>query len=92
MLAGLRGRRSSASPTAGEGTGDDAHLPAELLETEPGLVCRPIHTSDRCHQQDVSDPTAVPGPAKAAAIGAPAPGWQMKSKYSQSSLPVLLYD
>uniref|UniRef100_A0A8D0EY64 Secreted frizzled related protein 4 n=1 Tax=Strix occidentalis caurina TaxID=311401 RepID=A0A8D0EY64_STROC len=74
MLAGPCGRQSSASLTPGEGTGDDTHLQsAELLQTEPGLLRQHIHTPDRCHQRDVSDPTAVPGPAKAAAIGAPAP-------------------
>lgn len=73
-------------------SGDTHLLSAELLESEPGLLHWPVHTLDQCHQQDVPNPTALPGPAKAAAIGAPAPGWQMKSKSSHSSLPVLLYD
>lgn len=91
VLAGPRGKHRSVSPRAW--AGDDTHLlSAELLESELGLLHWPVHTLDQCHQQDVSDPTAVLGPAKAAAVGAPAPGWQMKSKYFQSSLPVLLYD
>lgn len=81
VLAGPHGRHHSALP--GEWAGDDTHpLSAELLESEPGLLHWPVRTLDQCHQWDVSDPTAVPGPAKAAAIGAPALGWQMKSKYS----------
>lgn len=96
MVAGPCGRHRSASLTPGEvhspHPGDDPLLTAELLEMEPGLLCWPIHTLYRCHQRDVSDPTAVLGAAEAAAIGAPAPRWQMASKYSQSSLPVLLAD
>lgn len=67
MLAGPCGGHRSVSPR--EWAGDETHLlSAELLESELGLLQWPIHTLDQCRQRDVSDPTAVPGPAKAAAL------------------------
>uniref|UniRef100_A0A8B9FL79 Secreted frizzled related protein 4 n=1 Tax=Amazona collaria TaxID=241587 RepID=A0A8B9FL79_9PSIT len=45
----------------------------------------PLITNSSCQSLVMR---SIPGPAKTAAIGAPAPGWQMKSKYSGSSLPV----
>lgn len=85
-----QGKAEFCLTSSGGMDGQELRELAEQLQSGPGLLFWPIHTSDRCHQRDVSDPTTALGPAKDAATGALLPGWQMKSKYSQCSLPVLL--